>query len=83
MIRDLEPTPLYLDPVTGEPRATYMISDAIIAQCNLQGHVEKTRFGTLSELSIIPHWDEHELTHNDLPQASWRLQCFSPGGSCV
>jgi hypothetical protein len=83
MIRDLEPAPLYLDPGTGEPRPTCMISDALLAQCDLQGHIEKTRFGTLSELLIVHPSRFDELTHGGLPQVSWRQLCFSHGGSYV
>ena len=41
--------PLYLDPTSGEPRAGYMASEELMARCAQFGHVEKTKFGTLSE----------------------------------
>ena len=53
MIRDVEPTTLYLDPESGEAHTTHMVSDALLAQCGEVGHVEKTRFRTLSELLIV------------------------------
>jgi len=48
MIRNPEPTSFYLDPSTGEPSTTYIVSDALFTQCTEQGHIEKTKFGTLS-----------------------------------
>lgn len=59
MVQNPEPTPLYLDPATGEPRIIYMIPDALVAQCAREGHVEKTRFGTLSELLIVHLVSQH------------------------
>lgn len=50
-MRDSEPSPVHLDPSSGEPRATYMVSDALLAQCAQFGHVEKTKFGALSILA--------------------------------
>ena len=49
--------PLYLDPTSGQPRVGYMASEELMARCTQFGHVEKTKFGTLSELmklSVCP-----------------------------
>ncbi|KAF9793485.1 hypothetical protein BJ322DRAFT_131576 [Thelephora terrestris] len=47
-VRNSEPNTVYLDPTGGDPRAAYMVSDALLAQCTQFGHVEKTKFGALS-----------------------------------
>ena len=70
--------PLYLDPASGEPRAGYMASEELMARCAQFGHVEKTKYSTLSEsikLSTRPAFVA------DSRQVSWQQLSFSPGGS--
>ena len=54
MNRDQETTPLYLDPTSGEPRVAYVAPDELTAPCEKYGHVQKAKYGTLSESTIVP-----------------------------
>lgn len=46
---DSETAPLFLDPATGEPRIGYATPNELQTQCTQSGHVERTKYGTLSE----------------------------------
>jgi len=45
---DLGQDPLYLDLTTDQPRVLYTAPDELLTQCAQNGHIEKTKFGTLS-----------------------------------
>ena len=60
--RDGETASLYFDPTSGEARITYVPPNDLITQCTRDGHIQKVKYGTLSESTIVPPFRGHELT---------------------
>jgi len=59
--QDRETTPLYLDSTSGEPRVAYVAPDELTAQCTKYGHVQKAKYGTLSESTIVPPFSSRKI----------------------
>jgi hypothetical protein len=51
--RDEDTTVLFLNPNTGETHVANETSNEQLARCARFGHIEKTKFGALSELAEV------------------------------